>query len=74
MISVLSNTGFVSGEYGFVEAFKRKKEEIKSWKSDKSKKVQSFAEDYIDYLNKRIAYDKKRADENIELRKRHFES
>jgi ppGpp synthetase/RelA/SpoT-type nucleotidyltranferase len=71
---VLSRMGVVSGEYGFVEGFKKKKEEIKSWKKDKNKAIQLFLKGYEDYLNKRILYEKKQADESIELRKRRFDN
>ena len=69
---VLSQMGVVSGEYGFVEGFKKKKEEIQSWKKDKNKDIQLFVKKYENYLDKRILYEKKQADEDIELRKRRF--
>ena len=71
---ILSQTGVVSGEYGFVEGFKKKKEEIQSWKEDKNKAIQLFVKEYEDFLDKRILYEKKQADEVIELRKRRFDS
>ena len=71
---VLSQMGVVSGEYGFVEGFKKKKEEIQSWKEDKNKAIQLFVKEYEDYLEKRIVYEKKQADEVIELRKRQFDN
>ncbi len=69
---VLSQMGVVSGEYGFVEGFKKKKDEIQSWRKDKNKDIQLFVKKYEDYLDKRISYEKKQADEEIELRKRRF--
>ena len=69
---VLSQMGVVSGEYGFVEGFKKKKEEIQSWKKDKSKAIQLFVKEYEDFLEKRILYERKQADEVIELRKSQF--
>ena len=56
---VLSQMGVVSGEYGFVEGFKRKKEEIQSWKKDKNKVIQLFIKKYEEYLNERIVFEKK---------------
>jgi hypothetical protein len=73
MFMVLSQMGVVSGEYGFVEGFKKKKEEIQSWKKDKNEAIQLFVKKYEDYLDKRILYEKKQADEVIELRKRRFD-
>ncbi len=70
---VLSQMGVVSGEYGFVEGYERKKQEIQEWKKDKSKVIKKFAQEYENYLSKRIDYEKKRADEDIEIRKREFE-
>lgn len=71
---ILSQMGVVMGEYGFVEGFKKKKEEIQSWKKDKNKAIQLFVKKYEDYLEKRILYEKKQADEDIELRKRRFDN
>lgn len=73
IFSVLSQIGVVWGEYGFVEGFKKKKEEIQSWKKDKNKAIKLFVKKYEDYLEKRILYEEKQADEDIELRKRRFD-
>lgn len=70
---VLSQMGVVSGEYGFVEGYERKKQEIQEWKKDKSEFIKKFAQEYENYLSKRIDYEKKRADEDVEIRKREFE-
>jgi len=71
---VLSQMGGVSGEYGFVKGLKKKKKEIQSWKKDKNKVIQVFVKRYEAFLDKRILYEKKQADEVIELRKRRFGS
>jgi ppGpp synthetase/RelA/SpoT-type nucleotidyltranferase len=71
---ILSQMREVSGEYGFVEGLKKKKEEIQSWKVDDNKVIQVFVKKYEDHLRKRIINEKKQADENIELRKRRFDS
>lgn len=73
MFIVLSQTGVVSGEYGFVEAYKAKRQEVQDWKKDKNKTIRFFVKKYKTYLDKRIAYEQKRADEDVELRKREFE-
>jgi len=44
----LSQTGVVSGENGFVNAYKQKLEEVQSWKKDGSKAVRSFVKEYED--------------------------
>ena len=56
-----------------VEESRKKKEEIQSWKKDKNKAIQLFVKEYEDYLDIRILYEKKQADESIELRKRRFD-
>jgi len=73
IFSVLSQIGAVWGEYGSVEGFKKKKEEIQNWRKDKNEAIQLFVKKYEDYLEKRILYEKKQADEDIELRKRRFD-
>lgn len=73
LFSVLSQMGVVSGEYGFVEGYKRKKQEIQEWRKDKNKVIRNFVQEYENYLSKKIDYEKKRADEDIEIRKREFE-
>jgi ppGpp synthetase/RelA/SpoT-type nucleotidyltranferase len=72
MFIILSQTGVVSGEYGYVEAYKAKRQEIQDWKKDKNKTILSFVKKYETYLDSRIAYEQKRADEDIEMRKRKF--
>jgi len=71
---VLSQIGVVWGEYGSVEGFKKKKDEIKIWKKDKNEAIQLFVKKYENYLEERILYEKKQADEDIELRKRQFDN
>ena len=73
LFCVLSKVGTVKGEYGFVEGCKRRKQEIQEWKKDESGVIRDFAQKYEIYLSKWIDYEKKSADENIEMRKRKFE-
>lgn len=74
LFSILSQTGVVGGEDGFIREYERKKEELKDWKKDKNKAMKKFVKGYEDFLNKRIKYEEKRVIEEIELRKRDFES
>ena len=69
---ILQSTGVVRGEYGFVDAYKQKIEEIQPWLQDKSLKVKEFAQNYITSLEKRIEYEQKHADEDIILRKHQY--
>lgn len=73
IIHILSKTGTVMGEYGFVNAYKKKKEEIQAWKNKKGKKLLSFVKEYEYYLDKQIEYEQKRADEQVDSMKRNFE-
>ena len=68
----LQNTGVVSGEYGFAEAYERKRTEIEGWLTDESERVRTFAAWYIDGLDQMIDADRKRADEGNALRKHRF--
>jgi len=72
LISSLSRTGVVSGEYGFVEALERKKELIQGWQKDEGSEIKSFTEEFKYILDKQIVYEKKRADEDIIERKLDF--
>ena len=73
MFLILSQLGVVSGEYGMVEAYKIKKQEIQAWKTDEDKVIRDFVEQYENDLSQLITYEQKRADEDIEIRKREFE-
>lgn len=69
---IMQSTGVVHGEYGFVEAFKQKIEYMQSWLQDESPRVKEFAQNYIARLEKRIENERKRADEDIALRKHKY--
>jgi hypothetical protein len=69
---ILFSTGVVSGEYGFVEAYKQKIEEIKPWLQDENPRVKGFAQNYIVDLEKMIEYEQRRADEDIALLKHQY--
>jgi len=68
----LDSTGVVTGEFGFVEAFKRKKNQIEEWLSDPRERVQKFAKRHLHSLDQRIAAEKRRSEEELELRKREY--
>lgn len=70
MFIILSQTGVVMGEFGLRDAYVRKKEEIQSWKKERSKSIQEFVKDYEDYLDKQIAFEQKRSETDIELMKK----
>lgn len=68
----LNSTGVVSGEFGFVEAYRRKKIDIEPWLTDLRKNVQSFAKRYILNLDRQIAAEQRKSEERLELRKRDY--
>ena len=67
--NIMQSTGILEGEYGLVKALEEKKESISSWYNDSNPKVQEFLEKYTN-LDKKIIYEQRQAEENIELRKR----
>jgi hypothetical protein len=66
---VLRNTGVVRGEFGFAEAYEGKIENIKPWLNDENQKVQKFASRYVTALENSAGSERRRAEEDIELRK-----
>jgi hypothetical protein len=69
---VLQSTGVVSGQFGFVEAYQRKKEEVAPWFTDKRPKVRAFAERYSRTLDRSIAAEQRRSEADYELRRREW--
>lgn len=67
-------TGVVSGHFGFVEAYKGKKDLLNSWLEDDRPNVKKFAEDYIRNLDKQISAEQRRSMEDKHLRERNYES
>ncbi len=70
---ILQSTGVVSGEFGFVEAYLRKKQEMTDWLSDTDANVRAFAESYVRYLDRLIAAEQRRSEEDIEMRRRMYD-
>jgi hypothetical protein len=72
LIACLSQTGVVTGEYGFMEAYERKREDLKSWPDDGDLKSRQFLKHYDAFLERRALSEKQRADTEIRLRKMRF--
>jgi hypothetical protein len=70
---LLSQTGAVSGEYGFAEAYEKKREDLKSWPHDNKNEFKKFIGECDTYLEKLAVHARKEATVDIELRKRRFE-
>jgi hypothetical protein len=65
----LESAGIVSGEFGMAEAYERKKSEVADWLNDENKNVREFAKQYMADLQAMSDAERKRAQEQIELRK-----
>lgn len=68
----IDNTGVVSGEFGFVEAWRAKKALLMDWLSDERPQVKSFAEKHISELDLMIVAEQRRAEAEKEMRKRNY--
>jgi hypothetical protein len=69
---VLSMTGVTTGEFGLVEAYKRKIEQIQPWLNDDNERVRAFAKTFLHSLNNQIAAEQRRTEQEVELRKRRY--
>lgn len=73
LMYVLSKTGVVTGEYGFVEALTQTKKLIRKWNKSKVEAVRKFVKEFVDYLNSNITAEKKRSDERVQYMQHEFE-
>ncbi|NTW14317.1 MAG: hypothetical protein HGA31_04795 [Candidatus Moranbacteria bacterium] len=71
--SIIFSTGVVSGEYGFADAYKKKTELLQPYKKSKNRRKKSFATEMIGRLGKEEIEERKRVDEDMQLRKIQFE-
>jgi ppGpp synthetase/RelA/SpoT-type nucleotidyltranferase len=70
---ILQSTGIVAGEFGFVETFTKKKQEMAGWLTDNDAHVREFSESYVRFLDRRIAAEQQRSEQSIEMRKRMYD-
>jgi len=70
----LENTGVVSGQFGFVEEFRKKRAEIAPWFADEDSKVKAFAVQFLAKLDRRIATEQWRAETQFELNRRDYDT
>lgn len=68
----MESTGVVTGEFGMADAYERKKNEVNDWVTDPDAKVQEFAKWYVANLETMSAAWRKRAEEEIALRKHRY--
>lgn len=65
--------GAVAGDYGFLDAYKLKKNQIKDWLNDFDAKIKEFAAGYDKHLDELINREKDRADKEVAFRKKAFD-
>ena len=70
----LDATGAVRGEFGQVEAYRQKKQEVEPWLTDPREKVREFAGHHNYRLEQQIAAEQRRSEEELEFRKRSYPS
>lgn len=71
--STMYGTGVVSGEYGLSEAYIAKATALEKYKEDQDKQVVEFVQQMITSFTESAKTERKRADEEIQLRKIEFE-
>jgi ppGpp synthetase/RelA/SpoT-type nucleotidyltranferase len=69
----IDSTGLVSGEMGFAEAWRKKKESLKEWLADERPSVKAFAERHIARLDLMVASERRRAESDREMRVRSYD-
>jgi len=69
----IDSTGVLSGELGFVDALRAKKESMKGWLTDERPAVKAFAEKHIAGLDLMIASELRRVEAEKEIRNRSYE-
>lgn len=69
----IDNTGVVCGEFGFVEAWRSKKESLTEWLTDERPAVKSFAEKHVAELDLMIVSEQRRAEAEREMRMRSYD-
>ncbi|HDS1779743.1 TPA: hypothetical protein QEM49_004303 [Pseudomonas putida] len=72
--AAIESTGVVGGEYGMVEAYKRRIEQLSCWMSDENERVRNFAAWLTEGLQSLVEQETDRVDRSIELRKYQYGS
>jgi len=69
LAAAIETTGGVWGEYGMVKSFEQKRDELAVWISDENVRVQAFAKWLTQDLERMIASEQHRVNEELALRK-----
>ncbi len=67
--AAIETTGVVSGEYGLAKAYEGKRNDIAGWQNDGDARVRAFAKRLMEDLEQMIEHEKRRADEDVALRR-----
>jgi hypothetical protein len=67
--SLLGSTGVVGGEFGMVEAHRRKRNVLAGWQDNADAKVQAFAKERVRDLDLKIASEQRRAEHARAMRR-----
>jgi len=70
----LDSTGLLRGEFGLVEAYRVKRQEMEPWLTDSRERVREFAGRHIHHLELQISGEQRRSEEALEFRKRSYPS
>ena len=73
LANTLNSTGVVSGELGFADAWRERREWLTDWLTDERPRVQEFATGHIAKLDVMIADEQRRAEANRAMYEREFE-
>ena len=66
---VFHETGVMTGEFGAAQTYQAKADSIRPWLDDSSERVRTFSEQEIRSLERRVAAENRRAQEEIALRR-----
>ncbi len=69
----IDSTGVVSGELGFAEAWRAKKESLTEWLADERPAVKAFAEKHVAELDLMITSEQRSAEAEREMRNRSYD-
>lgn len=70
----LDSTESLRGEFGLVEAYRVKRQEMEPWLADSRERVREFARRHIHHLDLQLSAEQRRSEEALEFRKRSFPS
>jgi hypothetical protein len=71
--NALNSTGVVSGEYGFANAWRERRQSLSVWLTDERPRVREFATQHITKLDLMIADEQRRAEAGRAMYEREFD-